>query len=288
MEIEKQPKIFSRREIIKGIGKGMLAAFSGNNLTRLVSQTTFEKAKTIEQQVLYEKDFEHLRNEDGEWEFGKIFWEGADEYQTTYYFTGVILGEPEKKPVKAYDFNNNLIHTYECWFAKIGYPDPQSQDKRLVSSEVLIWLEDMEFASQINLAKNGFVHRFIHTGIGYDTLIRDRDEFLSYFKYAEPTILTITSDRPNGLMRRILEQFDINEPFPGSTSRAKIIYFDGLLFDEENGIGGVDLPKAPTIEEIKAWKEQGQLPGSNFLGIPSRLIVSDGESLTFLPFVNKG
>jgi len=280
MRTEGPQKIFSRREILKGFGKGMLAAFSSNSL--------FETAKTTEQQVLYEKDFKHLRNEEGVWEFGKVFWESADEHGTTYYFTGVILGEPEKKPVKAYDFNNNLIHTYECWFAKIGYPDPQSQDKRLVSSEVLIWSEDMEFASQINLAKNGFVNKFIHTGIGNDTLVRNRDEFLSYFKYAEPAILTITSDYPNGSMRRTLEQFDINEPFPGSTLRAKVIYFSGLLFDDENGIGRIDLPKAPTIEEIEAWKEQDQLPRSNFLGIPSRLIVSNGESYVFLPFGNRG
>ena len=76
-------------------------------------------------------------------------------------------------------------------------------------------------------------------------------------------------------MKKYLSEYAPGEVFPGSTPVGKNIYYLGLLTEEENGIGKLDLPSLPTVEEINGWKEQGQLPESSFFGSVARVIVSD-------------
>ena len=237
-------------------------------------QPTTEAQPTRGPGALYEKDFPHLRKEGGEWRFGEIARIEETEDQRLFSLAGVILSEPEKRQVNALDSNGNIIYKYENWFVKIGYPDPQEEGGKLVTGEMEVWFEGVTQAAPVVFAKDGFIESRLPGGTGYDVIVRDRDEFLANFKYGEPVIVAILFDSPNGTMKRLLSKYAPGESFPGVTSIGKNIYFLSLLFDDENGIGKLDLPPLPTSEELKAWQEGRQLPRTNFLGCLNRVIVS--------------
>ena len=237
-------------------------------------QPTTEAQPTRGPGALYEKDFPHLRKEGGEWRFGEIARIEETEDQRLFSLAGVILSEPEKRQVNALDSNGNIIYKYENWFVKIGYPDPQEEGGKLVTGEMEVWFEGVTQAAPVVFAKDGFIESRLPGGTGYDVIVRDRDEFLANFKYGEPVIVAILFDSPNGTMKRLLSKYAPGESFPGVTSIGKNIYFLSLLFDDENGIGKLDLPPLPTTEELKAWQEGRQLPRTNFLGCLNRVIVS--------------
>jgi len=79
-----------------------------------------------------------------------------------------------------------------------------------------------------------------------------------------------------GLLQQGLERFEVKNPFPGQEPMEKKVYFVGLLFDSENGIGKLDLPPMPTFEDIQRWKTGEAIPASSFLGTLGELAIPLG------------
>lgn len=243
-------------------------------LTPTVEQLTLTPTK--ETGVLYEKDFEHLRNEDGEWKFGEIFNESPPEgwHQSIFYLSTVILGEPTARTIQILDMEGKPISSFEAWFVEIGCPDLKKNDGSLKRFEVMIWHGgEVPIVGRVNFTDNYY---FSEDDPGHlqNIHIEDRDEFLSLFCYGEPVILTINGSCSEDSTRKIMQDFGINEPFPGISERGKALYFYGIMFDKENGIGKMDLPETPSFEEIVAWKEKRAEPKTHYLGLISRLMIS--------------
>lgn len=211
-------------------------------------------------EVLYEEDFAHLTmNGSSEWSFGLIFNEVNNENTTGYFLSTVVLGEPEKRPINALDPDGNILYSYTGWFVKLGYPDNEG---KLISGEALAYVEDMFDPYYIFEARNGIVQK---SQVGSGEFTEDKEKILSVYKYGRPIITELHIDAPKGVFEQGIKRFNVTEPFPGVDPMARKVYFIGLMFDEENGIGRLDLPQMPTFDQVLAWKE-GKEPINGFLG----------------------
>jgi len=259
---------FSRREVLKGLGAGTAFVLGEHALGRNIPEVQAEE-------VLYEKDFSHLRHEDGEWEFGKVFEEKEDSVAAYFTLTGVILDEPEKRPLDILDENNKVIHTYQCWFAKIGYPDFTAGDERLITNELLVDVENVGVQVGSKILLDDFVSKKeVEEKINFEVTDRG-EEFRSLIQFGKPVIVGVIPFLQEGAMEKALELTGASsEPFPGKSESGKRIYFLGSVLEPNNCIGRPNLQSSPTLEEIKKWKEKEALPSTNFLGLLNALIIT--------------